>query len=84
MLSISMMKKALVAAVLIEDPLWQPWPQTDALVRHQSRYQALPHPPQKIFLIVVLLADYQYKSAFCADQEINNVAALTEIMITAE
>jgi len=52
MLSISMMKKALVAAVLIEDPLWQPWPQTDALVRHQSRYQALPHPPQKIFLIV--------------------------------
>jgi len=35
-------------------------------------------------LIVVLLADYQYKSAFCADQEINNVAALTEIMITAE
>lgn len=40
--------------------------------------------PASIPQIVVLLADYQYKSAFCADQEINNVAALTEIMITAE
>ena len=30
--------------------------------------------------LVLLLADYQYKSAFCADQEINLVACLTEVM----
>lgn len=34
--------------------------------------------------IVVLLADYMYKSAFVADQEINLVAFLTEVMIEAE
>jgi DNA polymerase III delta prime subunit len=31
--------------------------------------------------MVLTLADYQYKSAFVADQEINLMAALTEIMI---
>ena len=30
--------------------------------------------------MVLLIADYQYKSAFCADQEINLIACLTEIM----
>lgn len=34
--------------------------------------------------LVLLLADYQYKSAFCADQEINLVACLTEIMAGME
>ena len=34
--------------------------------------------------LVLLLADYQYKAAFCADQEINLVACLTEIMATQE
>lgn len=34
--------------------------------------------------LVLILADYQYKSAFCADQEINLVACLTEIMATVE
>ena len=34
--------------------------------------------------LVLLLADYQYKSAFCADQEINLVACLTEIMAAVE
>jgi replication factor C small subunit len=29
---------------------------------------------------VLVIADYQYKSAFVADQEINLVACLTEIM----
>lgn len=32
--------------------------------------------------LVLLLADYQYKAAFCADQEINLVACLTDIMTT--
>lgn len=30
--------------------------------------------------LVLILADYQYKAAFVADKEINNMAALTEIM----
>jgi len=34
--------------------------------------------------LVIILADYQYKSAFVADQEINLVACLTEIMATVE
>ena len=31
-------------------------------------------------LVVVLLGEYQYKSAFVADQEINLLACMTEIM----
>jgi DNA polymerase III delta prime subunit len=34
--------------------------------------------------LVVTLADYQYKSAFVSDQEINLVACLTEIMVECE
>lgn len=34
--------------------------------------------------LVLTLADYQYKSAFVADQEINLVACLTEIMASVE
>ena len=30
--------------------------------------------------VVVILGEYQYKSAFVADQEINTLACLTEIM----
>jgi len=33
---------------------------------------------------VLILADYQYKSAFVADQEINLVACLTEMMVDCE
>lgn len=40
--------------------------------------------PQSIPNLVLLLADYQYKSAFVADQEINLVACLTECMATIE
>jgi DNA polymerase III delta prime subunit len=38
------------------------------------------HVPQ----LVLTIADYQYKSAFVADQEINLVACLTEIMASVE
>ena len=31
-------------------------------------------------LLVILLGEYQYKSAFVADQEINTLAFLTEVM----
>jgi len=34
--------------------------------------------------LILLLADYQYKAAFVADQEINLVACLTEIMAAVE
>lgn len=40
--------------------------------------------PQSIPQLVILLADYQYKSAFVADQEINVVAFLTEVMADCE
>jgi DNA polymerase III delta prime subunit len=40
--------------------------------------------PQSIPQAVLILADYQYKQAFVADQEINLVACLTEIMANVE
>ena len=39
---------------------------------------------QSIPQAVLIIADYQYKSAFVADQEINLVACLTEIMVECE
>ena len=33
---------------------------------------------------VLIIADYSYKSAFVADQEINMVACLTELMMNSE
>jgi DNA polymerase III delta prime subunit len=36
--------------------------------------------PKSIPAAVLILADYQYKSAFVADQEINTVACFTELM----
>lgn len=40
--------------------------------------------PQSVPQLVLILADYQYKHAFAADQEINLVACLTEIMMACE
>ena len=40
--------------------------------------------PQSVPQAVLIIADYQYKSAFVADQEINLVACLTEIMVECE
>ena len=40
--------------------------------------------PASIPAVVIVLADYQYKQAFVADQEINLVACLTEIMANGE
>ena len=40
--------------------------------------------PQSVPQGVLIIADYQYKSAFVADQEINLVACLTEIMVECE
>ena len=40
--------------------------------------------PESIPQLVVHLSEYQYKSAFVADQEINTVACLTELMSDCE
>jgi len=40
--------------------------------------------PSTIPLVVVKTADYMYKSAFAADQEINTLAWLTELMMDAK
>ena len=40
--------------------------------------------PASVPRIVLILADYGYKSAFVVDQEINLVACLTEIMMECE
>ena len=45
---------------------------------YDSLYTALQ--PETIPHAVLIIADYQYKSAFVADQEINLVACLTELM----
>ena len=47
-------------------------------------YDSLIDNVEQVPQMVLLLADYQYKAAFCADQEINLVACLTEIMATIE
>ena len=40
--------------------------------------------PNSIPQAVITIADYQYKSAFVADQEINLVACLTELMVECD
>jgi hypothetical protein len=47
-------------------------------------YDTLTYHVTQVPQLVLLLADYQYKAAFCADQEINLVACLTEIMAAVE
>ncbi len=47
-------------------------------------YHTLTEQVKQVPQLVLLLADYQYKAAFCADQEINLVACLTEIMAAVE
>jgi DNA polymerase III delta prime subunit len=40
--------------------------------------------PQSIPQLVLILADYQYKTAFVADHELNVVACMTEVMANVE
>lgn len=40
--------------------------------------------PNSVPQLVLTLADYQYKAAFVADQEINTAACLTELMVECE
>lgn len=50
----------------------------------RTLYDQLSKEVKTIPQLILLLADYQYKAAFVADQEINLVACLTEIMATSE
>ncbi len=58
----------------------------DANVLFRQLYDALYDSlkPQSIPQAVLILADYQYKQAFVADQEINMVACLTELMVECD
>ena len=49
---------------------------------YDSLYDSLV--PTSIPQAVLIIAKYQYQSAFVADQEINLLAALTEIMVECE
>jgi hypothetical protein len=40
--------------------------------------------PNTVPAAILIIAKYQYQSAFVADQEINLLAALTEIMVECE
>ena len=57
---------------------------TSMLLRriYDSLYDALEH--STIPAAVLIIAKYQYQIAFVADQEINLLAALTEIMVECE
>ena len=56
---------------------------TDAAGIFRSLYDTMydSMEPQSIPSAVLLLADYQYKNAFAADQELNVVACMTELMM---
>lgn len=58
----------------------------DAVALFRKLYDAMYEflQPQSIPQAVIILADYSYKAAFVADQEINTVACLTELMVTVE
>ena len=49
---------------------------------YDSLYDSLEH--RSIPAAVIIIAKYQYQIAFVADQEINLLAALTEIMVECE
>lgn len=53
---------------------------TSALFRELYDSASQTIEPNSIPPLVLILADYQYKAAFVADQELNIMAALTEIM----
>jgi len=58
----------------------------DAVRLYRSIYDSLYTflDPTSIPHVVVILAEYQHKAAFVADQEINTLACLTEIMARAK
>jgi DNA polymerase III delta prime subunit len=56
----------------------------DPQVMFRKIYEAFIPITNQVPQLVLTIADYQYKSAFVNDQEINTVACLTEIMASVE
>lgn len=56
----------------------------DPGVLFRKIYDTLINEVSKVPQFILIIADYQYKAAFCADQEINLVACLTEIMAACD
>jgi DNA polymerase III delta prime subunit len=65
---------------------WVATNEIDSNILFRKLYDALYDvlKPQSIPQAVLILADYQYKAAFVADQEINTVACLTELMVNCD
>jgi DNA polymerase III delta prime subunit len=65
---------------------WVATTEIDGNTLYRKLYDALYDvmKPTSIPKAVLILADYQYKQAFVADQEINMVACLTELMVECE
>jgi len=65
---------------------WVATHEIDSVVLYRKIYDSLYDvmKPQSIPQAVIILADYQYKAAFVADQEVNTVACLTELMVSCE
>jgi replication factor C small subunit len=51
---------------------------------YRKVYDTLIPKVKQVPQLVLIIADYQYKAAFVADQEINLTACLTEIMANVE
>lgn len=56
----------------------------DPVTLFRKIYDTLVPQTNQVPHLVLTIADYQYKSAFVADQEINLVACLTEVMASVE
>jgi DNA polymerase III delta prime subunit len=65
---------------------WVATHEIDSTILYRKIYDSLYDvmKPQSIPQAVIILADYQYKAAFVADQEVNTVACLTELMVSCE
>jgi DNA polymerase III delta prime subunit len=66
------------------------WIAVNSAIDHNTLYRKLydmAHDmlkPESIPSLVLILADYQYKSAFVVDQEINTAACMTQIMVDCQ
>jgi len=84
--SINELTKSIAAKDFASIRKWVASHEIDSTVLYRKLYDTLYDllKPQSIPQAVIILADYQYKAAFVADQEINTVACLTELMVSCE
>ena len=84
--SIDELNKSLSSQDFASIRKWVATHEIDSTVLYRKIYDSLygVMKPQSIPQAVIILADYQYKAAFVADQEVNTVACLTELMVSCE